>query len=71
MILKLGTKNKRKPIMKVNNIYSLMLAVDAGAGLALPDYMVGDNKGLVRILPDISGPKYEAHFVYPQSLKCS
>ena len=31
-----------------------MLAVDAGAGLAaLPDYMVGDNKGLVRILPDI------------------
>ena len=34
--------------MKVNNIYSLMLAVDAGAGLAaLPDYMVGDNKGLV------------------------
>ena len=69
-ILKLGTKNKRKPIMKVNNIYSLMLAVDAGAGLAaLPDYMVGDNKGLVRILPDIKGPKYEAHFVYPQSLK--
>jgi DNA-binding transcriptional LysR family regulator len=31
--------------------------------------MVGDNKGLVRILPDIKGPKYEAHFVYPQSLK--
>jgi len=56
--------------MKVNNIYSLMLAVDAGAGLAaLPDYMVGDNKGLVRILPEIRGPKYEAHFVYPQSLK--
>jgi len=27
--------------MKVNNIYSLMLAVDAGACLAaLPDYMV-------------------------------
>jgi len=57
-------------VMKVNNIYSLMLAVDAGAGLAaLPDYMVGDNKGLVRVLPDVNGPKYEAHFVYPQSLK--
>ena len=69
-ILKLGTKQKRKPVMKVNNIYSLMLAVDAGAGLAaLPDYMVGDNKGLVRVLPEVNGPKYEAHFVYPQSLK--
>lgn len=69
-ILKLGSKQKRKPVMKVNNIYSLMLAVDAGAGLAaLPDYMVGDNKGLVRVLPETKGPKYEAHFVYPQSLK--
>ena len=69
-ILKLGTKQKRKSIMKVNNIYSLMLAVDAGAGLAaLPDYMVGENKNLVRVLPQHNGPKYEAHFVYPQSLK--
>ena len=69
-ILKLGSKQKRKPVMKVNNIYSLMLAVDAGAGLAaLPDYMVGDNKGLVRVLPETKGPQYEAHFVYPQSLK--
>ena len=69
-ILKLGSKQKRKPVMKVNNIYSLMLAVDAGAGLAaLPDYMAVENKGLVRVLPDIKGPKYEAHFVYPQSLK--
>ena len=69
-ILKLGSKQKRKPVMKVNNIYSLMLAVDAGAGLAaLPDYMAVENKGLVRVLSDIKGPKYEAHFVYPQSLK--
>jgi DNA-binding transcriptional LysR family regulator len=69
-ILKLGSKQKRKPVMKVNNIYSLMLAVDAGAGLAaLPDYMAVENKGLVRVLPDVKGPKYEAHFVYPQSLK--
>ena len=69
-ILKLGSKQKRKPVMKVNNIYSLMLAVDAGVGLAaLPDYMAVENKGLVRVLPDIKGPKYEAHFVYPQSLK--
>jgi DNA-binding transcriptional LysR family regulator len=31
--------------------------------------MVGENKNLVRVLPQHNGPKYEAHFVYPQSLK--
>ncbi len=69
-ILKLGTKIKRKSVMKVNNIYALLLAVDSGVGLAaLPDYMVTGKTGLVKVLGDISGPKYEAHFVYPQSLK--
>ena len=69
-ILKLGTKTKRKSVMKVNNIYALLLAVDSGVGLAaLPDYMVTGKTGLVKVLGDISGPKYEAHFVYPQSLK--
>ena len=69
-ILKLGTKIKRKSVMKVNNIYALLLAVDSGVGLAaLPDYMVTVKTGLVKVLGDISGPKYEAHFVYPQSLK--
>ena len=36
---------------------------------ALPDYMVVGKPGLVKVLPETSGPKYEAHFVYPQSLK--
>ena len=31
--------------------------------------MVANKPGLVKILGDHSGPKYEAHFVYPQSLK--
>ena len=69
-ILKLGTKTKRKSVMKVNNIYALLLAVDSGVGLAaLPDYMVTGRSGLVKVLGDTNGPKYEAHFVYPQSLK--
>jgi len=69
-ILKVGTKSKRKAVMKVNNIYSLLLAVESGVGLAaLPDYMATGKPGLVKVLPEISGPKYEAHFVYPQSLK--
>jgi DNA-binding transcriptional LysR family regulator len=71
-ILKVGTKEKtkRKSVMKVNNIYSLLLAVDSGVGLAaLPDYMVYGRPGLVKVLSDLNGPKYEAYFVYPQSLK--
>ena len=70
--LKLGIKNskKRKPIMKVNSVYGLLLAVQSGVGLAaLPDYMTVSVPNIVRVLPQIEGPKTEAHFVYPQSLK--
>ena len=71
-ILKVGKKDssKRKPVMRVNNIYSLLLAVESGVGLAaLPDYMVQEKSTLVKVLPNVDGPKYEAHCVYPQSLK--
>ncbi|NCU54327.1 MAG: LysR family transcriptional regulator, partial [Candidatus Fonsibacter ubiquis] len=67
-ILKVGKKDssKRKPVMRVNNIYSLLLAVESGVGLAaLPDYMVQEKSTLVKVLPNVDGPKYEAHFVYP------
>ncbi len=70
--LKLGTKDnkKRKPIMKVNSVYGLLLAVQSGVGLAaLPDYMTVSVPNLIRVLPNIEGPKTDAHFVYPQSLK--
>ena len=71
-ILKVGKKDstKRKSVRRVNNIYSLLLAVESGVGLAaLPDYMVQEKSTLVKVLPNVDGPKYEAHFVYPQSLK--
>ena len=70
--LKLGVKDnkKRKPIMKVNSVYGLLLAVQSGVGLAaLPDYITSLVPNIVRVLPQIEGPKTEAHFVYPQSLK--
>jgi DNA-binding transcriptional LysR family regulator len=70
--LKLGIKNekKRKPIMKVNSIYGLLLAVQSGVGLAaLPDYITVNVPNIIKVLPQVSGPKTEAHFVYPQSLK--
>ena len=70
--LKLGIKEnkKRKPIMKVNSVYGLLLAVQSGVGLAaLPDYITVSVPNIVKILPNISGPKTEAYFVYPESLR--
>ena len=70
--LKLGTKDgkKRKPVMKVNSVYGLLLAVKSGVGLAaLPDYLTHLVSNIVKVLPNIEGPKTEVHFVYPQSLK--
>ena len=70
--LKLGGKDNKKikPIMKVNSVYGLLLAVQSGVGLAaLPDYITASVPNIIRVLPKIEGPKTEAHFVYPQSLK--
>ena len=70
--LKLGAKDekKRKPIMKVNSIFGLLLAVQSGVGLAaLPDYITVSVPNIIRVLPKVEGPKTEAFFVYPQSLK--
>ena len=70
--LKLGVKDdkKRKPIMKVNSVYGLLLAVQSGVGLAaLPDYITVSVPNIVKVLPQIEGPRTEAYFVYPQSLK--
>ena len=56
--------------MKVNSIYGLLLAVQSGVGLAaLPDYITVSVPNIVKVLPQIVGPKTEAYFVYPQSLK--
>jgi len=70
--LKLGIKDnkKRKPIMKVNSVYGLLLAVQSGVGLAaLPDYITTSIPNIIRVLPQVEGPKTEAYFVYPESLK--
>jgi DNA-binding transcriptional LysR family regulator len=72
--LKLGSKDnkKRKPIMKVNSVYGLLLAVQSGVGLAaLPDYMTINISNIIKILPDVEGPLTETHFVYPPSLRDS
>ena len=70
--LKLGTKEnkKRKPVMKVNSVYGLLLAVQSGVGLgALPNYITVSVPNIIKVLPQIEGPKTESYFVYPESLK--
>ena len=71
-VLKLGLKDqkKRKPVMKVNSVYGLLLSVQSGVGLAaLPDYLTVSIPNIVKVLPEVEGPRTEAYFVYPQSLK--
>ncbi len=70
--LKLGMKDnkKRRPVMKVNSVYGLLLAVQSGVGLAaLPDYITVSVPNITKVMPSIEGPKTEAFFVYPESLK--
>jgi len=70
--LKLGVKENQKirPVMKVNSVYGLLLAVQSGVGLAaLPDYIINNQSNLIKVLPEIEGPLTETHFVYPASLK--
>lgn len=74
-LLSLGDKatNMRlKPSLKVNNIYSTLLAVESGVGIAgLPDYMVQGHSRVTRVIPDVEGPAFDTFFVYPEELRNS
>ncbi len=66
------TGSTRRPIFEVNSFQALLAAVTAGIGIAaLPDYLVRDTEGLVRILPELKAPKTDAYFVYPDELRSS
>jgi DNA-binding transcriptional LysR family regulator len=66
-------KLKRKPVLGINNLQALRLAVRNGAGLAvLPDYMVSKRDDLiVSVLNDVDVPDMVSYFVYPEELKTS
>jgi DNA-binding transcriptional LysR family regulator len=62
--------SKRVPALQVNNVPSIKLAVQRGAGIAmLPDYMVGKDSGLVQLLPETEVPSYDTYFCYPDAMK--
>ena len=62
----------RRPLLEVNSLAAMASAIQSGVGIgALPDYMVREAEGLVRILPDIKAPRVDVYFVYPEELRNS
>ncbi|MCI0430331.1 MAG: LysR family transcriptional regulator [Rhodospirillales bacterium] len=73
-LLRLGVKpgQRRTPVLCVNNVYAIFKAVEAGIGIgALPEFMAQGATDLVRVLPDLEGPRIDAYFVYPEELRNS
>ncbi|HSD34575.1 MAG TPA: LysR family transcriptional regulator [Alphaproteobacteria bacterium] len=73
-LLRLGVKpgQSRSPVLCINNVYAIFKALQAGIGIgALPEYMVQGADDLVRVLPQIQGPRIDAYFVYPEELRNS
>ncbi len=64
--------NPRRALLEVNSIQAMLLAIHTGLGVgALPDYMLGENDGLVHLLTDLKSPKVDVYFVYPEELRNS
>jgi DNA-binding transcriptional LysR family regulator len=62
----------RRAVLKVNSVYAIRRAVQSGMGLAsLPEFMATDSQNLVRVLPELQGPRIDAYFVYPEELRNS
>lgn len=60
----------RRTILRVNNLYGVMLAIESGLGVGgLPDYLGLGNPKLVPVLPDLDGPRFDIHLVYPEELR--
>jgi DNA-binding transcriptional LysR family regulator len=73
-ILNLGARpdSRRRPVLRVNNVYGIYRACRSGLGLAgLPDYAIPEGTNLRRVLPEVSGPSFRAYFVYPEELRHS
>ena len=63
---------ERSPILRVNSLYAIYRAVDSGLGIAsVPDFITEGNEDLVRVLPDVAGPRIDAYFVYAEELRHS
>ena len=65
-------KPPREPNLRVNNVFAMLRAVEAGIGIAdVPDYMAATMPRLVKILEDQEGPSFDLYFIYPSDLRRS
>jgi DNA-binding transcriptional LysR family regulator len=65
-------RSARVPAVTINNVYGMLRAAERGLGVAsLPDYLCSTSTRLVRILPEIEGPTFDAYFVYPEEMRAS
>jgi DNA-binding transcriptional LysR family regulator len=61
---------KRAASLQINNIMSIKVAVQRGAGIAmLPDYIVDKDSGLVQVMPETEVPSFDTYFCYPDAMK--
>lgn len=73
-LLSLGdpASGERDTVLRVNSLDAIHKAVNSGLGIAsVPDYIADGNTDLVRVLPDITGPRIDAYFVYAEELRHS
>jgi DNA-binding transcriptional LysR family regulator len=62
----------RRPSVSINNVYGMLKAAEYGLGVAsLPDYLGTNSPRLVRVLPALEGPNFDAYFVYPAEMRNS
>jgi DNA-binding transcriptional LysR family regulator len=62
----------RRATLLINNVYGMLRAAERGLGVAsLPDYLCSTSRRLVRVLPQLEGPTFDAYFVYPEEMRAS
>ena len=62
----------RRPTLLINNVYGMLRATERGVGVAsLPDYLCSTSRRVIRVLPQLEGPTFDAYFVYPEEMRAS
>ena len=62
--------SRRTATLQINNIMSMKLAVERGAGIAmLPGYIIDKESTLVQVLPETEVPSFDTYFCYPDTMK--
>lgn len=65
-------KRPREAQLRVNNVFAMLRAVEAGIGIAdVPNYMAATVPNLVKVLDFEKGPSFELYFIYPSDLRRS